>query len=216
MLPHPLYASIAVQIARAATVTTPLVGSRGIGDWEHDGNHIQLHSSLETIGAVIAFVVAGCLLHLGREREGWHSRHQLAAAFTAMGVLDAFHACSEPGLAFVLYRVIATALGGALLASLWLPREWTAPYARLWTPCAFVVATTLGAGVESKAAQIMIQLEGVLIVAVLAPVATFIILTILKLVFGSLRVTDEEEFNGLDLSSHSESAYAYGTGAQSE
>ncbi|MFO0688406.1 MAG: ammonium transporter [Myxococcota bacterium] len=79
-----------------------------------------------------------------------------------------------------------------------------------------VFATTLGAGVESKAAQIMIQLEGVLIVAVLAPVATFIILTILKLVFGSLRVTDEEEFNGLDLSSHSESAYAYGTGAQSE
>lgn len=79
-----------------------------------------------------------------------------------------------------------------------------------------VFATTLGAGVETKAAQIMIQLEGVLIVAVLAPVATFLILTVLKLVFGSLRVSDEEEFNGLDLSSHSESAYAYGTGAQSE
>ena len=79
-----------------------------------------------------------------------------------------------------------------------------------------VFATTLGAGVETKAAQIMIQLEGVLIVAVLAPVATFVILTILKLVFGSLRVTDEEEYNGLDLSSHSESAYAFGTGAQSE
>jgi len=79
-----------------------------------------------------------------------------------------------------------------------------------------VFATTLGAGVETKAAQIMIQLEGVLIVAVLAPVATFIILTVLKLVFGSLRVSDEEEFNGLDLSSHSESAYAFGTGAQSE
>ena len=79
-----------------------------------------------------------------------------------------------------------------------------------------VFATTLGAGVESKSAQIMIQLEGVLIVLVLAPVATFVILSILKLVFGSLRVTEEEEYNGLDLSSHSESAYAFGTGAQSE
>jgi ammonium transporter, Amt family len=79
-----------------------------------------------------------------------------------------------------------------------------------------VFATTLGAGVETKAAQIMIQLEGVLIVAVLAPVATFLILTVLKLVFGSLRVSEEEEFNGLDLSAHEESAYAFGTGAQSE
>ena len=79
-----------------------------------------------------------------------------------------------------------------------------------------VFATTLGAGVESKGAQIMIQLEGVLIVLVLAPVATFVILSILKLVFGSLRVSEEEEYNGLDLSSHSESAYAFGTGAQSE
>ncbi len=79
-----------------------------------------------------------------------------------------------------------------------------------------VFATTLGAGVETKAAQIMIQLEGVLIVAVLAPVANFMILTVLKIVFGSLRVSEEEEFNGLDLSSHEESAYAFGTGAQSE
>ncbi len=79
-----------------------------------------------------------------------------------------------------------------------------------------VFATTLGAGVATKADQIMIQLEGVLIVAVLAPVATFVILTVLKLVFGSLRVSEDEEFNGLDLSSHSESAYAFGTGAQSE
>jgi ammonium transporter, Amt family len=79
-----------------------------------------------------------------------------------------------------------------------------------------VFATTLGVGVETKADQIMIQLEGVLIVAVLAPVATFLILTVLKLVFGSLRVSEEDEFNGLDLSSHEESAYAFGTGAQSE
>jgi Amt family ammonium transporter len=68
-------------------------------------------------------------------------------------------------------------------------------------------ATTLGAGVETKSAQLMVQLEGVLIVLVLAPVATFVLLTILKFVFGGLRVADEAEFNGLDLTEHSEAAY---------
>ncbi|MEZ4334157.1 MAG: ammonium transporter [Myxococcota bacterium] len=79
---------------------------------------------------------------------------------------------------------------------------------------AAVFATTFGA--DTRQEQILIQLEGALIVAVLAPVATFLILTVLKLVFGSLRVSEEEEFNGLDLSAHSESAYAFGTGAQAE
>ena len=58
----------------------------------------------------------------------------------------------------------------------------------------------------------MIQLKGIAFVAVFAPVMTVIILSILKLVFGSLRVSDEEEFGGLDLSQHSESAYTFGTG----
>ena len=75
-----------------------------------------------------------------------------------------------------------------------------------------VFATVLGAGVETKAAQIMIQLEGVAIVLVLAPLATFVLLTILKLVFGGLRVDEEAEHNGLDLAEHSESAYSFGGG----
>jgi len=73
-------------------------------------------------------------------------------------------------------------------------------------------ASVLGAGVESNAAQTMIQLEGVAIVAVYAPLATFVLLTILKLLFGGLRVSDEAEFNGLDLSEHSEAAYTMGGG----
>jgi Amt family ammonium transporter len=75
-----------------------------------------------------------------------------------------------------------------------------------------VFATTLGAGVESKSAQILIQLEGVAIVLVLAPLATFVLLTLLKLVFGGLRVDEEAEFNGLDLTEHDEAAYSMGGG----
>jgi Amt family ammonium transporter len=75
-----------------------------------------------------------------------------------------------------------------------------------------IFAVTLGSGVESNAQQIMVQLRGIGFVIVFAPIATFAILTALKLVFGSLRVEDEEEFAGLDISQHSENAYVFATG----
>ncbi|HEV7731234.1 MAG TPA: ammonium transporter [Candidatus Binatia bacterium] len=71
-----------------------------------------------------------------------------------------------------------------------------------------IFAVTLGAGIESNAQQIMVQLTGMGFVAVFAPAATVVILLVLKAVFGSLRVSDEDEVIGLDLSEHSESAYS--------
>jgi Amt family ammonium transporter len=61
--------------------------------------------------------------------------------------------------------------------------------------------------------QVMIQLKGIGFTAVFAPLMSFVILFGLKLVFGSLRVSDEEEFEGLDVSAHSESAYSMTTGS---
>jgi Amt family ammonium transporter len=55
--------------------------------------------------------------------------------------------------------------------------------------------------------QLGIQLASVAYVAVLAPAATFVILSVLKLVFGTLTVDEEAEHDGLDISEHSESAY---------
>jgi Amt family ammonium transporter len=75
-----------------------------------------------------------------------------------------------------------------------------------------IFAVTLGSGVESNAQQIMVQLKGIAFTAVFAPVATFGILSALKLVFGSLRPSEEDEFTGLDLSQHSESAYGFAGG----
>jgi len=43
--------------------------------------------------------------------------------------------------------------------------------------------------------------------ATFAPLATLGLLFALRAVFGSLRVADEDEHLGLDLASHSESAY---------
>jgi Amt family ammonium transporter len=70
-----------------------------------------------------------------------------------------------------------------------------------------IFATTLGAGIESNGAQILVQLKGIAFVAIFAPLMTFVILSALKLVFGSLRVDPEAESEGLDLSEHSEAAY---------
>jgi Amt family ammonium transporter len=70
-----------------------------------------------------------------------------------------------------------------------------------------IFAVTLGAGIESNAQQIVVQLKGVAFTAVFAPVVTVVILMGLKLVFGSLRVDEESEDLGLDLAEHSESAY---------
>ena len=68
-------------------------------------------------------------------------------------------------------------------------------------------AVTLGSGIESNGQQVWVQLKGVAFTAVFAPLATFVILSGLKLAFGSLRVDDDAEEAGLDLSEHSESAY---------
>ena len=62
----------------------------------------------------------------------------------------------------------------------------------------------------TRGAQVMIQLKSILFTATFAPIATLVILYALKLVFGSLRLDEEAEFAGVDLSEHSETAYVFG------
>jgi len=57
-------------------------------------------------------------------------------------------------------------------------------------------------------AQIVPQVVGVVATIVLAAVATFIILKILDVIVG-LRVTEEDEVTGLDISQHGESGYTF-------
>jgi ammonium transporter, Amt family len=75
-----------------------------------------------------------------------------------------------------------------------------------------IFAVTLGSGNETNLQQIVVQLKGIGFVALFAPVATVLILLGLRIVFGSLRVQDEEEADGLDLAEHSESAYGLAGG----
>jgi ammonium transporter len=57
--------------------------------------------------------------------------------------------------------------------------------------------------------QLLVQATAVAATIVFAALATFIILKVVSL-FTALRVTDEEEETGLDLSQHGEDAYNYG------
>ena len=63
--------------------------------------------------------------------------------------------------------------------------------------------------------QLWTQIVAVLATYALAVVATWVILKVVDAVVG-LRVSDEDEVAGLDLSQHSETAYAFGGGSYSE
>ncbi|MDX5372789.1 MAG: ammonium transporter [Pseudomonadaceae bacterium] len=60
--------------------------------------------------------------------------------------------------------------------------------------------------VEDIGAQLWIQTEGVLVTVVYTAIVTYVILKVLDLVMG-LRVTEEQETVGLDLSEHNERGY---------
>jgi Amt family ammonium transporter len=78
----------------------------------------------------------------------------------------------------------------------------------------FMAGFALPEGV-TRGAQIWIQVKSIVFTAAYAPAMTLVILALLRLVFGSLRVRDEAEFEGIDLSEHSESAYEFGTASGS-
>ena len=74
------------------------------------------------------------------------------------------------------------------------------------------VVKTQGLFVSGEVGQLIVQLKAVLVTFVLAGVLTPICLAITSAVCGGLRVDEDGELTGLDLSQHSESAYVFGTG----
>jgi len=77
----------------------------------------------------------------------------------------------------------------------------------MWGALATAIFIADFAATESWGAQIWIQLQSILFTMVFASVLTIAILYALRLVFGDLRVTEENERQGLDLTEHSEAAY---------
>lgn len=70
-----------------------------------------LHSTIETMGALIAVSMAMVLLQRSAQ-EGEERFFFCAIGFLCMGVFDWFHAITAPGQGFVLLRTISRVIGG--------------------------------------------------------------------------------------------------------
>jgi ammonium transporter, Amt family len=73
------------------------------------------------------------------------------------------------------------------------------------------VVTTEGLLVSGETGLLVTQIEAVLVTYVLAIVGCLICLAVTSAICGGVRVEQDDEFAGLDLSQHSESAYVFGS-----
>lgn len=104
----------------------PLVSSLVLYQWGGEAKwiHLPIHSTLETVGGLIALAMTGLLI-LDRRFPG-HLPHfeWVAIALACMDLLDVAHACNEVSPAFFWSRALPTLLGGLLFALVWAPSRW--------------------------------------------------------------------------------------------
>jgi Amt family ammonium transporter len=174
----------ALAFLNTSTAASTAVVAWAIIEWMHRGKPTALGGATAAVAGLVAITPAcGNVSPLGAIAVGTGVS---IISYLACGVLKPAFGYDDSLDVFGVH-----ALGGA----------WGALASGIF-------AVTLGSGVESNMAQILVQLKGIVFVAIFAPVATLIIAGGLQLVFGSLRANDEEELEGLDLSQHGETAYS--------
>lgn len=62
-------------------------------------------------------------------------------------------------------------------------------------------------GIETMGGQVSVQLIGVVVTVLFTAVVTYVILKVVSLLTGGLRITEEQEFEGLDHVEHEETGY---------
>jgi Amt family ammonium transporter len=75
------------------------------------------------------------------------------------------------------------------------------------SPDGFLGSGASGISEDGVVAQLLIQLQGVLIICAYTAVITYVILKVLNM-FTEVRVTNEQEDIGLDMSEHNEQGYS--------
>jgi PAS domain S-box-containing protein len=113
----------------------PLVGGLAVShffpDWQWD--HAVFHSFVESFGSLMAIAIAVFVL----ARTGTNNVNYmlpLACSMLAMGILDGFHACVNPGIEFVWLHSTAHFAGGLFIAMMWLPRRFCRMHTDKWLP----------------------------------------------------------------------------------
>ncbi len=91
----------------------------------HTWTSENVHSSIETIGAVGSIVIALFIMMLLRQRKINALYIWVSSAFFSMGILDLYHALVPAGQTFVWLHSIATLVGGCLFVFVWLPDKFS-------------------------------------------------------------------------------------------
>ncbi len=91
---------------------------------------------------------------------------------------------------------------------------WGAIATGLWASKAINpdAVSTQGLFISGEAGLVLAQLKAVILTYVLAVAGTLLCLAVTGAVTGGVRANEDDEFAGLDLSQHSESAYMFATG----
>ena len=80
--------------------------------------HVQLHSTMETLGGITACLISAALFIQSQEKLDT-CLVMLATGFASMGVLDTAHAISQLGDSFIFLHSVAGLSGGVFFASVW-------------------------------------------------------------------------------------------------
>jgi len=86
------------------------------------------HSTIETFGGIASILIA-LVLYQQSLAGSQDLFFMVATGFACMGLLDTFHAMSEPGEAFVFLHSAASLTGGFFFALTWLPSKAIRSYA---------------------------------------------------------------------------------------
>ena len=82
---------------------------------------LPLHSTMESIGAIIALVLSAIIFMMYHRKLEFNHFHRASFALISMGVFDLFHAIVFPGELFVWLHSLAIFFGGILFSLVWMP-----------------------------------------------------------------------------------------------
>jgi signal transduction histidine kinase len=105
---------LALGTAGSLLVSLVLQAQWPTGRW----HHAPLHSTMEAVGGLVSIAMAAVLL-VAREETADNRFQSIAAGFLGMGILEVFHAVTEPGDGFVFLRNLASLIGAAGFMFVW-------------------------------------------------------------------------------------------------
>jgi signal transduction histidine kinase len=111
---------VVIALAGALTLLVSLLLHAGLPTWR--GHQIPVHSAIEALGGLCAMMMAAVLFQRSHHQPSRYIE-ALAIGFLAMGVLEEFHAVSEPANGFIFLRSLASFFGSIGFLLVWLPES---------------------------------------------------------------------------------------------